>query len=134
MSTIADEKYVSFTTFKKDGTPKPTPVWIADLGNGTMGFTTSSSSWKVKRLANNPRVEVQPSDSKGKVTSGTSPVAGTAVVVEGAEFDQAVAVLKKKYGVMYFMMTSVVGNIAKLIGKGSGTDRAIVITLDDASS
>ncbi len=50
-TSIAAEKYVSLTTFKKDGTPRPAPVWISDLGDGTMGFTTASSSWKVKRLS-----------------------------------------------------------------------------------
>ena len=26
---LADERYVSLTTFKKDGTPVATPVWVA---------------------------------------------------------------------------------------------------------
>ncbi|NNC79410.1 MAG: PPOX class F420-dependent oxidoreductase, partial [Acidimicrobiales bacterium] len=47
--SIIDEKYLSLTTFRKNGEPKATPVWIVDLGNGTAGFTTASSSWKVKR-------------------------------------------------------------------------------------
>lgn len=129
MSTLAEEKYVSFTTYKKDGTPKPLPVWIADLGDGTLCFTTASSSWKVKRLTNNPNVELQPCNSKGDITEGTAPTAGTAVAASGADFDRAAAVLKKKYGISYFVMTKVVGNVAKMIGKGSGTDTAVLITL-----
>ena len=33
---IGSEKYVSFTTFTRSGTPKPLPVWIADLEDGTL--------------------------------------------------------------------------------------------------
>ena len=32
--TISDEKYVSFTTYRKNGEPKPLPIWIVDLGDG----------------------------------------------------------------------------------------------------
>lgn len=125
---IASEKYVAFTTFKKNGTPKSLPVWIADLGDGTVGFTTSSSSYKVKRLNNNPKVMLQPSDAKGVVTAGSEEVEGTAVTATGADFDRIAGIVKKKYGIQYTGIT-MVGKIAKLIGKGSGTDTAVVITL-----
>ncbi|WP_395159675.1 pyridoxamine 5'-phosphate oxidase family protein, partial [Ilumatobacter sp.] len=46
---ISDAKFVSLTTYKKDGTPKPLPVWIAALPDGRVGFTTSGESWKAKR-------------------------------------------------------------------------------------
>ena len=65
--SIADEKYVAFTTYKRNGETKSLPVWIADLGDGTVGFTTASSSYKVKRLRNDNRVILQPSDAKGNV-------------------------------------------------------------------
>lgn len=38
--SLANEKYVAFTTFTKAGEPKSTPVWIADVGDGKLGFTT----------------------------------------------------------------------------------------------
>lgn len=126
---ISDEKYVSLTTYRKNGEAKLAPVWIADLGDGTVGFTTSSSSWKVKRLRNDPRVVLQPSDAKGKVREGTEPVTGTAVLKSGADFDSVAAIVKKKYGLQYTGIT-LVGKVAKLIGKGSGTDTAVVVTLD----
>lgn len=126
---ISDEKYVSLTTYRKNGEPKLAPVWIADLGDGTVGFTTSSSSWKVKRLKNDSRVVLQPSDSKGNVRDGSDPVTGTAVLESGAGFDRVAAIVKKKYGVQYTMIT-MVGKMAKMIGKGSGTDTAVIVTLD----
>ena len=66
---IADENYVALTTFRKNGERKNTPIWIADLGDGTIGFTTSKDSWKVKRIGNDPRVELQPVQQPRQPTS-----------------------------------------------------------------
>lgn len=127
--SIADEKYVAFTTYKRNGEAKTLPVWIADLGDGMVGFTTASSSYKVKRLRNDSRVVIQPSDAKGNVRAGTEPMTGTGVVHEGADFERIKKILLKKYGIQYRAI-AFMGSIAKLIGKGSGTDAAIAITLD----
>lgn len=125
--SIADQKYVSFTTCRRDGAPKSLPVWIADFGDGTVGFATSSTSYKVKRLKNDPRVEVQPSNSKGVVVPGSEAVAGNAVVVEGDEFDRCATIMKKEYGMQWRAITGF-AKLMKLIGRGSGTDCAIKIS------
>ena len=131
--SIADEKYVALTTYKRDGEAKSLPVWITDLGDGTMGFTTASSSYKVKRLRNDNRVLLQPSDSRGNVVEGSEPVSGTAEVVQGAEFTRVRDRIKAKYGVQ-FTLISAIGNLARLFRRGSGTDTAIVITLDESAN
>lgn len=84
---IGSEKYVALTTYWKDGTSSSTPVWITDLDGGKVGLITPSRSLKVKRLANDNRVQIQPSDGRGNIRGGTSPVDGKAVVVDGAEFE-----------------------------------------------
>jgi PPOX class probable F420-dependent enzyme len=129
---FADESYVAFTTFKKNGDPRPTPVWIADIGDGQLGFTTSSSSYKVKRLANNPRVELQPSDARGNPKPGSEKLTGTAEVLSGADFEAIRRIMKKKYGMQYRGI-ALVGQVAKLLGRGTGTNAAIRITLDDGA-
>ena len=132
MTTAADitgEKYVAVTTYKKDGTTKTLPVWIADFGDGTIGFTTSSSSYKVKRINNDPRVVLQASDSRGNVKDGSEPVSGTAVVKTGAEFERYAKAVRDKYGIQYWAMASI-GKLMKLLKRGSGTDAAVVVTLD----
>ena len=129
MSSITDEKYVALTTYKKDGTAKTLPVWIADFGDGTIGFTTASSSYKVKRIANDPRVVLQPSNAKGEPTEGRAQVSGTATTVTGDGFDRYRDAIRSKYGIQFHAI-NLVGKFMKLIGKGSGTDCAVVITLD----
>ena len=128
---LADEKYVSFTTYKKDGTPKALPVWIADVGDGKLGFTTEDGSWKVKRLRNDDRVLLQPSDARGNVTDGTEAVSGTGVVVHGAEMEAVMAAIKGKYG-WQVTLIQLMGKVRGLFSRGDGAERcAIVITLDD---
>jgi len=82
---LSDEKYIRVTTFKKDGTEVSAPTWVVALDNGKIGFYTSSTSGKAKRLKNNPKVVVQPSDGRGRAKPGTAPLNGTAVVVSGPE-------------------------------------------------
>lgn len=129
---ITDEKYVSLTTFRKNGEPKPAPVWIVDAGNGKAAFGTASSSWKVKRLKNDSRVTVQASDSKGNPTAGAPVIEGTAeVLTGGAEVARVHGLVKKKYGIQWTMI-NLMGKAAKMIGKGSGTDSAIIMTLNES--
>ncbi len=129
MTSLADEKYVAFTTFRKDGTPRSTPIWLVDAGDGRVGFITSSTTWKVKRLANNPRVELQPSDSRGRVKPGTHPTSGTAEVVSGSAFDEMKAKVSDKYG----FQLKLINFIHALPGRRTGhaNDCAVVVTLDE---
>ncbi len=128
---ISNEKYVSFGSHRKDGSVKELPVWIADLGDGTVGFTTAESSYKVKRVRNNPAVTLQPCDSRGNITDWSEKISGTATVVTGQDFERVKALIKSKYGIQ-FTMISLVGSVAKLTGRGSGTSAAIVVTPDSA--
>lgn len=128
-TSIADEKYLSLTTYKKDGTAKALPVWIYGLDDGRVGFTTSSSSWKVRRLKNDPRVVLQPSDQRGRIVEGSSPVTGTGEVADQATFEQVRAGIKQKYGFGYTMI-GVINRVMSLFGENRTSDTAVVITLD----
>jgi PPOX class probable F420-dependent enzyme len=128
---LADEKYVSFTTFRRNGDPVPVAVWIAALPDGSFGFTTGGDSWKVKRLRNNPRIRVQASNLRGVVKTGAPVYEGTAVVlsVEDAgyrEIDEAIA---RKYG-LTFRLVQFSGWVQSKFRPHSAADAAIRITLD----
>ncbi len=95
---LEDEKYILLTTFRRDGTPVATPVWIVPLDAGKFGFTTSSGSGKAKRLAHTSRVVVQASDVRGRTKPGSSPIEATALVITGPEYASIKAKVKAKYG------------------------------------
>ena len=129
---LSDEKYIRVTTFKKDGTEVSTPTWVVALVDGKIGFYTSSTSGKAKRLKNNPNVIVQPSDSRGRAKPETVPVTGTAVVVAGPERDTIYQKVVAKYG----FMTKVTRFLAKVGGfvkrkKQPYADCAVVVTLSE---
>jgi PPOX class probable F420-dependent enzyme len=122
--TIADARYISFTTFRRSGEAVATPVWVAPFPDGRVGFTTKVPSGKVKRLAHTPRVVLQPSDARGRVADDAPSYEGTAVVVsEGADYEAGVAALQRKYGIQ-FRAVHLGSMIRRRIGRG---DNAVVV-------
>ncbi len=130
--SVGDEKYFSFTTFRRSGEAVSAPVWITPLPGGRVGFWTASTTGKVKRLRHDPKVTLQPCDMRGKVAAGAPTVTGTAVLVtSGPEFDAIQRDIRKKYGFMT-VITKWLGKIGH-IGKGGYpyADTGVVITLSD---
>jgi uncharacterized protein len=130
----AKEKYVSFTTFKRDGTPVATPVWCTPLSDGRFGFWTSSESGKAKRLAHTDRVLVQPSNGRGKVKAGTSAEECRArVVSSGPDFDAVMQGIVAKYG-FFTKITRFLNSVGNVVRRGSRPygDRAVVVTMGAA--
>jgi uncharacterized protein len=128
--TISDEKYVSAATFRKTGVAVATATWVVPLDGGRVGLLTSSASGKAKRLRNNPGVTLQPSDARGRVKAGITPVTGTAeLVTSGPDFEAITSRVKAKYGLMVPIMRLVDG--ARHLGKGPFpyADTGVVITL-----
>jgi uncharacterized protein len=97
---LADERCMLLTTFKRDGTPVATPVWLVPLGDRELGFYTSSKSGKAKRLRHTDRVIVQASSQRGAVKRGSAPIEATARLVQGEELERIRTLIIAKYGVM----------------------------------
>ena len=126
---IASEKYVSFTTFRRDGRPVSTPVWIASLADGRVGFTTDATVGKVKRLRNNPAVALRPCSVRGKVVEGAPEVSGRGVIVTGAEYDELWQAVRRKYFIIANVM-HMGSKLRSLVSKSGESPTAILITLD----
>ena len=74
---------------------------------------------------------LQPSNSRGVVVDGSTPVSGTAEIITGERFEQVRALVKAKYGVMYHL-TVLIGKARALFGSAAMlSDSAVVITLDE---
>jgi uncharacterized protein len=96
---ITDEKYILFTTFRRNGDRVSSPVWIAPLANGRAGFTTDLVCGKTKRIANNPQVELQACGMRGALKADSVVVHATATVISGDEMREVRDAITKKYGV-----------------------------------
>jgi uncharacterized protein len=118
MSELRDARYISLTTYKRDGDGVATPVWIAQAGE-TYLFTTGDTAWKTRRLLNNPNVTVSVSDLRGRVAPGATIYTGTGAVKSDAEAvaaaEQAIA---EKYG-WQFKATKVVDRAKTVLGIGA---------------
>ncbi len=65
--TIRGQKYISLTTVRKSGVKVATPVWFGEDGD-KLYVMTRGTMGKVKRIRNNPRVEVAPCTMGGRET------------------------------------------------------------------
>jgi uncharacterized protein len=102
---LAAEKFVSLTTFKRNGDGVAAPVWIVADGDRLVVWTPADS-WKVKRVRREPRVSLVPCGRTGRVSEGARAAEGTAAVVEDrAVVSSAEAALKRKYGLEYRIVT-----------------------------
>jgi len=93
-AAIHDQKYISLTTFRKNGTPVRTPLWFAEA-DGKLYFMTRNDSWKYKRIRNNPNVMVAPCTMSGRVTGPYFPA--RARILPREEWPEARKVIRQKY-------------------------------------
>ncbi|WP_377272455.1 PPOX class F420-dependent oxidoreductase [Peterkaempfera sp. SMS 1(5)a] len=90
-------KYLLLTTYKRDGSTVPTPVWVVPDGNA-LGVWTTADSWKVKRIRNRADVLVAPCDLRGNRRGDDVP--GSAEILDAAGTEQYRALLARKYGLL----------------------------------
>ena len=131
MSDLDQARYISLTTFKKDGSPVASPVWITGAA-GTYVFTTGKTAWKTRRLLRNPAVQAQVCDMRGRVKPGARKYLGTAAV---AASDDAVAAAERALAAKYgwqFKATKVVDGIKTRVRRPVERDVvAIELSLQD---
>jgi PPOX class probable F420-dependent enzyme len=100
---LADEPFVDLVTFRADGSPAHTPVWVS--GDGEQLFvSTFGDSHKVRRIRSDPVVAVAACDGHGNVADDEHYVAGRAVVLDRSEFRPGVRAHRAKYGGHFSMM------------------------------
>ncbi|MFI1281922.1 PPOX class F420-dependent oxidoreductase [Streptomyces sp. NPDC020858] len=96
LEELGRARYVSLTTFRKDGTPVATPVWAVADG-GELYVWTRSDSWKVKRIRNDGRVTVTACDVRGRVAEGAPVWEGEARLLDEAGLRRVRKLLQRKY-------------------------------------
>jgi PPOX class probable F420-dependent enzyme len=97
LEQIGAEKYVSLTTFRKDGRAVATPLWVVPDGAG-LAFWTPHGTGKLKRIRNSGRVTVAPCDMRGNLKGEA--IEATARIGDEADRVRVGELLKRKYGLM----------------------------------
>jgi uncharacterized protein len=88
-------KYLLVTSYRKNGTPVATPVWVVRDADA-LGVWTSADSWKVKRIRNRADVLVGPCDLRGNPTGDQVPA--TAEICDAATTGRYRQLIGRKYG------------------------------------
>ena len=122
-------RYLSVTSFKRDGTPIATPVWFVSDGRRLLAFTDLHSP-KVWRIRHNPHVLVAPCRVNGKLRAEAVP-AQADVLTETADLNRVHDLLVARYKISYRLVMLAYRVGRRLRGRPSVADGAVLaITVD----
>lgn len=96
LKQFKNQAYLNMETYRKNGEGVKTPVWFV-LHEGTIYVRTGSDSWKVKRLRNDPRVSIVPSDGRGKPLDDWIMARGD-LIEDTAKAEEVNDLFNRKYG------------------------------------
>ena len=89
-------KYLSLTSFRRDGAGVATPVWFVEE-DGRFFVKTGRDSYKVKRIARDPSVTIAECTASGRLRSDPQPA--RAEILPPSEAQRAEELMARKYRV-----------------------------------
>jgi uncharacterized protein len=107
-------KYLSLTTYRRDGTPVSTPVWFVEE-DGRLFVTTAADSYKAKRLRRNPAAMVAPCTARGVPKGDAIPVQVEFLPQE--EHERVDRLMAEKYRVDRVLILPIYRLVLRLRGK-----------------
>ena len=122
-------RYLSVTSFRRDGTGVATPLWFVSDGRRLFALTDLHSA-KVRRMRRNPRVLVASCRVDGKLR--TAPVAARVEVLTATpELERVQRLLIKRYKISYRLVMLIYRLGRRLRGQRSVADgAALAITVE----
>ncbi|MEV7128569.1 PPOX class F420-dependent oxidoreductase [Streptomyces sp. NPDC093260] len=97
LARLGSGKYLLLTSYRKNGTPVSTPVWVVRDG-AALGAWTVADSYKVRRIRNRADVLVGPCDVRGNPTGDQIPA--TAEITGPATTARYRGLIARKYGIV----------------------------------
>jgi PPOX class probable F420-dependent enzyme len=122
-------KYLSLTTYRRDGSPVSTPVWFVEE-DGRLLVTTAPDSYKAKRLRRNPAAMVAPCTATGRLKA--EPVPATVEFLPAEAYEHVDRLMARKYRVDRVLILPLYRLVTKLRKKHAGEARGgvyLAITL-----
>ncbi|MEE8599712.1 PPOX class F420-dependent oxidoreductase [Euzebya tangerina] len=128
---IDEADYILLVTFRQDGSPVPTPVWVHG-SDGSYAVMTKVDTHKVSRLRQDSRVEVAPCDIRGNIAPGAPRFTGTARLETDPDVvARTVQAITGQYGFRGTVMRLLRRGRDLLPGDREETHLIVQITLDD---
>ena len=128
MTDLGDPRYIRFTNFRRNGDAVSTPVWFARMGAEWV-FSSNPDVGKVKRLRNNPAVEITACDVRGRVKPGTPVFGGTARLLGDDEVPTAEAAMGTKYGLQWRLLG--IGDVLRRLVRRPAGSAFIAVSLGE---
>ena len=116
-------KYISLTSFKRDGAAVATPVWFV-VEDERLLVLTDSQSFKAKRIRRNPRVMVAPCSAGGRLRS--DPVSARAEILPQSELDRVDQLMRRKYRIDRLVVLPIYRLVRRLRGFRDGSENVIL--------
>ena len=111
-------KYISLTSFRRDGSGVATPMWFV-AENGHLVVETDADSYKVKRIRRDPHVRIAVCDARGRLRGEA--VDAEATVLPESERERVEQLLARKYRIDRFTVLPLYRLVMRLRGRGSRT-------------
>ena len=128
-SSLAKERYLSITTFRRDGSPASTPVWVVSDDPHRLLIATGAETWKVRRIKRDPHVRVAGCTARGKEHS--EPMTGIARLVDEERLVRRLQ--REKYGWQMRLVESVNAFTRRVLRKPGETAAFIEVVPDEES-
>lgn len=97
LDLLAAGKYMALTTFRRDGTPVATPVWLV-RDRETLLVITGAESGKARRLRADSRALVAPCDMRG--TPAGEAVPATGELLDPEDTAHTASAITRRYGLL----------------------------------
>jgi PPOX class probable F420-dependent enzyme len=129
LAALFPGRYLSVTSFKRDGTGVATPVWFVSDGTRLFALTDLYSA-KVRRIRRNPHVLIASCRADGKLR--TEPVPARAdVLTATSDLERVQQLLIKRYKISYRLVMLIYRLGRGLRGRPSVADgAALAITVE----
>jgi PPOX class probable F420-dependent enzyme len=106
-------KYVSVTTFNRDGTGVATPVWFV-IEDGRLLIQTDPGSFKVKRIRRTDAVTIAPCSATGRPRGESMPA--RAELLPASQLGHVEKLLGRKYRIDRVLIAPVYRAVRRLRG------------------
>lgn len=129
-NTLRNEKYISLTTYRRNGEPVATPIWFALDGDLILAFTGAQTG-KARRSKRNPRVTVAPCTFRGRLKGPRWE--GTARILPDTDGPAVMALIRGKYWVTKPLLDLIVA-VIRLVARRPQTHTVYIeITLGSSA-
>ena len=122
---LGASRFVSLTTYRRDGTAVATPVWVVADGQYLLVWAGQSSG-KANRLRHTARITVAPSNGRGQLRG--DPVPGTARLLPDAELARVERRIAGKYRIGWSALR-LLARVRRVVRRGYQPSRQVGVEI-----